>query len=269
MAKLRSVSTAFWSDPFIEDLTPSEKLLYIYFITNEKTNMLGIYEVSVKKISFETGIPKETVLKALESFETLYKIKRIGNYLVLTNFMKHQNYNPNMKKAAIECYLNLPKEVQISNLVINKSNPSEAFESLSNHYGMVRKVEVESESESKSESEGEIEFKGEDETADFEILIYPTFEDFWNLYDLKKGDKDKIKKKFDDLAQDTKEYIMQYLPNYIKSTPDKQYRKHPETFINNKSWNDEIFFKKNGTEKGNNDEFLKAIYDEYNASQSK
>lgn len=107
------------------------------------------------------------------------------------------------------------------------------------------------------------------ETADFEILIYPTFEDFWNLYDLKKGDKDKIKKKFDDLAQDTKEYIMQYLPNYIKSTPDKQYRKHPETFINNKSWNDEIIIKKNGTEKGNNDEFIKAIYDEYNASKSK
>jgi len=110
----------------------------------------------------------------------------------------------------------------------------------------------------------------ENETAYFEVLIYPTFEDFWNLYDLKKGDKDKIKKKFDDLTQQVKEDIMNYLPLYIKSTPDKQYRKHPETFINNKSWNDEIIFKKNGTtEKGNNDEFLKAIYDEYNASQSK
>lgn len=107
------------------------------------------------------------------------------------------------------------------------------------------------------------------ETADFEILIYPTFEDFWNLYDLKKGDKDKIKKKFDDLTQKVKEDIMNYLPLYIKSTPDKQYRKHPETFINNKSWNDEIIFKKNGKQKGNNDEFIKAIYDEYNASKSK
>jgi len=79
MSKLRSVSTAFWSDPFIEELTPSEKLLYLYFITNEKTNMLGIYELSIKKISFETGLNKETVLKALESFERINKIniKRI------------------------------------------------------------------------------------------------------------------------------------------------------------------------------------------------
>ena len=89
---------------------------------------------------------------------------------------------------------------------------------------------------------------------DFEILSYPTFEDFWNLYDYKKGDKEKIKKKFDVLSQETKEEIMNYLPNYILSTPEKQYRKYPETFINNKSWKDEIIFKENGkqsvTDKG-------------------
>jgi len=26
----------------------------------------------------------------------------------------------------------------------------------------------------------------------------------------------------------------------LNSTPDKQYRKNPETYLNNKSWNDEI-----------------------------
>ena len=36
MSKLRSVSTAFWSDPFIEDLNPAQKLLFLYLITNEK-----------------------------------------------------------------------------------------------------------------------------------------------------------------------------------------------------------------------------------------
>ena len=75
MAKLRSVSTAFWSDPFIEELTPSEKLLYIYFITNEKTNMLGIYELSIKKICFETGLTKDVVQKAFDTFKISGKIK--------------------------------------------------------------------------------------------------------------------------------------------------------------------------------------------------
>lgn len=155
MAKLRSVSTAFWSDPFIEELTPTEKLLYIYFITNEKTNMLGIYEVSFKKICFETGINKETVLKAFETFQRLNKIKYEHGYIILINFMKHQKYNLNMKKSAIDTYFTLPKVLISKDIVLDKDNPSEAFETLSNGLGMVRKVEVEYKVENEDKSQGE------------------------------------------------------------------------------------------------------------------
>jgi len=157
MSKLRSVSTAFWSDPFIEELSPSEKLLYLYLITNEKTNMLGIYESSFKKISFETGIPIKTIEEAFKRFETLSKVKYIKNYVIMVNFMKHQNFNTNMMKSAIDIYHNLPNELKDSILVIDKSNPIESFETLSNHFGMVRKVEVEYELEDEKEKESKVE----------------------------------------------------------------------------------------------------------------
>ena len=147
MSKLRSISTSFWSDPFIEELTVSEKLLYLYLITNEKTNMLGIYEVSIRKISFETGIDKTTVEKSLKRFENLKKVKYIQNYIILTKFLKHQNFNTNMKKSAIDVYLNLPNFLIDSSLDLDKDNPLKAFETLSNHLGMVRKEEVEVELE--------------------------------------------------------------------------------------------------------------------------
>ena len=159
MSKLRSLSTSFWSDPYIEDLTPSEKLLFIYLITNDKTNMLGIYEASIKKMSFDTGIDKVTVKKALEGFEKIGKVKYLNNYVVLVNFLKHQNFNTNMKKSAIDVYNNLPKELKDKDLIISKDNPSKGFESLCNHFGMVRKVEVEVEDE--YEVEDEIETKDE------------------------------------------------------------------------------------------------------------
>jgi hypothetical protein len=153
MSKLRSVSTAFWSDPFIEDLTPSEKLLFLYLITNDKTNMLGIYEVSIKKISYDTGLNKEVIEKSLKEFERLSKVKYIKNHIVLVNFMKHQNYNTNMKKSAIDIYNDLPKELKNSALDISKDNPLKGFESLLNHYGMVSKYEVEVELEYEVEVE--------------------------------------------------------------------------------------------------------------------
>lgn len=155
MAKLRSISTSIWSDPFIEELTPQEKLLFIYLITNEKTNMLGIYELSERKISFETGIQKETLSNLLERFETLKKIKRVGNFLVICNFLKHQNYNTNMKKSAIDIYNILPEILKIQGVTISRDKPSEAFESLCKGFGTVRKREVELEAEEEREDEVE------------------------------------------------------------------------------------------------------------------
>lgn len=156
MSKLRSVSTAFWSDTFIEELSPNEKLLFLYLITNDKTNMLGIYELSIKKMSFDTGIDKDIILKALKKFEILSKVKYVKNHIVLVNFMKHQNYNTNMKKSAIDIYNELPNELKNSELSISKDNPLEGFERLSNHYGMVSKEEVELELEYEIEEEKEI-----------------------------------------------------------------------------------------------------------------
>jgi len=75
------------------------------------------------------------------------------------------------------------------------------------------------------------------------ISIYPDFEDFWELYDYKKGSKKKLEVKWNKLSQETKEEIMVYIPNYKLSQPDKQFRKHPETFLNNESWKDELIFK--------------------------
>ena len=128
--------------------------------------MLGIYEASIRKISFETGISSEMVSKALKGFESINKVKRINDFIILVNFMKHQNYNTNMKKSAIDTYNTLPKELKDSSISVDKDNPLKGFETLLNHYGMVRKIEVEYEVEvEKKEKEKEKEGR-------------PTYEDF-------------------------------------------------------------------------------------------
>ena len=74
------------------------------------------------------------------------------------------------------------------------------------------------------------------------------FDVFWDLYDKKRGLKDKVKEKWNKLTNLEREQAMSYIPKYKESQPDKTYRKDPMTFINNKSWNDEIIipFSKSG-----------------------
>ena len=66
------------------------------------------------------------------------------------------------------------------------------------------------------------------------------FDFFWNDYDKKVGDKQKLKSKWNKLSDRERDQIMKYLPLYKEAVPDKQFRKNPETFLNNKSWLDEI-----------------------------
>ena len=66
-----------------------------------------------------------------------------------------------------------------------------------------------------------------------------SFDDFWNTYD-KKKDTAKCEKKWSSLTDNERELIMNHIPAYVKSTPDKQYRKNPMTYLNGKCWLDEI-----------------------------
>lgn len=65
------------------------------------------------------------------------------------------------------------------------------------------------------------------------------FDDFWNGYD-KKKDTAKCEKKWSSLTDNERELIMAHIPAYVKSTPDKKYRKNPMTYFNGKCWLDEI-----------------------------
>lgn len=85
-----------------------------------------------------------------------------------------------------------------------------------------------------------------------------TFDSFWNDYDKKVGDKEKVKAKYLKLTEIEKELIAIHIPKYIKSQPDKKYRKDPSTYLNNKSWNDEIIGGKTESEKPNYDPNLPA-----------
>jgi hypothetical protein len=151
MADLRrSVNTRIWSDEWFETLKPTEKLLWLYLLTNERTNMLGCYEVSMKRISYESGIDESMVRKAFEAFERIGKAYYLGGkYVFLPNWLKNQSMNTNMVKSAKKDYRTLPESVVRAIWVI----VGEGFESLSKGLQMLPKIESEIEIEIEDEVE--------------------------------------------------------------------------------------------------------------------
>ena len=72
-----------------------------------------------------------------------------------------------------------------------------------------------------------------------------SFEKIWTIYE-KKGNRKTSLAKWSKLPTETQDLIFKKVPAYVESTPDKQYRKNFETYLNQESWNDEIIKKQSG-----------------------
>ena len=74
MSKKRYIDTRFWDDEYVIGLNCSEKLLFLYLLTNPITDICGIYEIHLRRIAFDTDIDKKNVLKILEKFARERKV---------------------------------------------------------------------------------------------------------------------------------------------------------------------------------------------------
>lgn len=63
--------------------------------------------------------------------------------------------------------------------------------------------------------------------------------DTFGIFMTKVG-RPKSEAKWKKLSRKDQQAIIDYIPRYKEATPDKKYRKNPETFLNNRSWEDEI-----------------------------
>ncbi|WP_051359539.1 hypothetical protein [Paucisalibacillus globulus] len=88
MAKYRMVHTEFWDDPkVVEEMTPEDKLFFLYLLTNANTTQIGIYQITKKQMAFDTGYSIESINSLLDRFINHHSIIR---------------YNPDTREIAIK-----------------------------------------------------------------------------------------------------------------------------------------------------------------------
>ena len=121
MAKQRPISTRFWHDGYVQELSTPEKLLFLYLLTNEQLDLCGLYELSIRTIQFESGLDSKTVSKALERFQKDGKVFYIDGWICIKNFTKHLKVNPNIQTGIERSLKAVPPKV------------FKDFESLSKH----------------------------------------------------------------------------------------------------------------------------------------
>ena len=212
MAK-RFIDTNMFSDEWVHSLSKDGKLFFIYYITN--CDHAGVLKLNRGLCEFQTGLKNfDTIIK--DFGDTLVAVKE--NVFFMPRFINFQypkfpQSNVKQQDSAIKILksYNLFNEETNSYVTLNKelTNPYVSDSVNVNDSVSVNNINI-----------------------DFEI--------FWNLYNKKKGDKDKIKIKWEKLKNEERQKIIDTLPTFLGSITDKQYQPFPETYLNNKRWNDEI-----------------------------
>jgi hypothetical protein len=104
MAIFRKIHTSFWSDSFISDLDAEKKLFYLYIMTNERTKQCGVYEITIRQISFDLGYSIDKVSKLIEYFTKTGKVRYndVTKELALGNWLKYNNSSSPKVKTCID-----------------------------------------------------------------------------------------------------------------------------------------------------------------------
>lgn len=101
MANYRQIHTKIWKDGWFLDLCTEDKLLFIYLFSNERASLAGLYDLPIKVIVFETGIPLEQVKSCLEQFEKAGKVRCIDGWVWIPNLIRYNARNIESPKIQV------------------------------------------------------------------------------------------------------------------------------------------------------------------------
>lgn len=87
---LRSIDQRYWTDPYVESLSATEKLVYIHLFSSAHTNLVGVFQASRRMIAFQTACPGPDVDAALERFRRDGKAIIDGGEVWLASYIRHQ-----------------------------------------------------------------------------------------------------------------------------------------------------------------------------------
>jgi hypothetical protein len=104
----RSFSTETWQDPWFEPLSIKAKLLFIYLWTNDVCNQSGCYQISPRRVEFETSLKIQDVIQELRPKAEWFKEEQI---VWVKSFFKRQCANEKFALAGIRSLYCIPKTI--------------------------------------------------------------------------------------------------------------------------------------------------------------
>lgn len=266
MAIFRNVNMSFWTDSkVVDDYTPEDRYFMLYALTNNYTNIIGCYEISIKQMSNDLGYNKDVIENLLKRFKNVHKTIDYDfetKELMVVNWYKY-NWSSSPKldsplytaieKVKSDLFHDKLAAIYNSRESVNKEEYDEEgnlkdMVSIPYRYGIDTTITIpisipitNSISNTNSNNNN---INNKELEKEFNII--------WADYPNKKGKANALKAYIKARKNGTpKETIYNGLQNYIKfikiEKQPQKYIKHGSTWFNQECWNDDYTIKREMT----------------------
>lgn len=130
---MRSVDTRFWADGWVRKLNALDRYLFLYLLTNDKTNWCGIYELDIAMMAFESGIDERDLERSFLP-RLAPKVIYVDGWVYIPNYSKyHLNGTEATKKGYQKAFEAVPEKIRLKikeieqNGVVPPTHPSSAL----------------------------------------------------------------------------------------------------------------------------------------------
>lgn len=263
MAIFRNVNMSFWTDPkVVDDYTPEDKYFMLYALTNNYTNIIGCYEISIKQISNDLGYTKEVVENLLKRFKEIHKTIDYDfdtKELMVINWNKYNwSSSPKLDSPLYAAIENVKSDLfhdKLATIYNNRESvcqkeKKEDMVLIPYRYGIDTTITITNTIPITNSISNTITNSITNKISNKEIE--EEFEIIWSNYPNKKGKTNALKSYIKARKKGTtKEEVMNGLNNYLSYIKvekiNQQYIKHGSTWFNQECWNDDYTIRREVT----------------------
>lgn len=244
----RMVDCATWDDPWFESLHPKGKLFFLYLLTNPRSTSCGAFEITTRKMAFETGLTVEDVEGFLEKWAPKVQWFPEHSIVFLKNFYRRQTNSDKVRINAARIVASYPIDVQQA-IAIEYPELIESPDTLSipHAYPTDKQDVTETETkQDKTETETPPSPPGEEAGANAPETeqIDPLFLQFWKLYPTGRGKRIPALREWNKLKADEKRAALERLPLFVAchdwQKEGGRFVRHAERWIKDRGWKDDV-----------------------------
>lgn len=111
MGKRTWIDSDIWSDT--EDLTLTERVFYIYLLTNNQRNIAGYYRLNTKYVAVDMGMTKAEIEALLEREQKYWFYDKDTEQVLIPKFTKYNIVRSRQQFAKLNADLNMLKPCKL------------------------------------------------------------------------------------------------------------------------------------------------------------